>query len=93
MRDHPGVFDQTGGQRIRIRARTGSRCGKLVQRSLYLARIGNGLISDNGGSGLGGFLGVFRSGSCGIWPGFFSAAGIFFENFFVVKKFWFWKNS
>ena len=53
LQDPPGVFDQTGGRSIRIRARMGLRSGKPVQRSPQRARIGGGVISDNGGPGRG----------------------------------------
>jgi len=46
----PGVSHTTGGWRILIRALTGLRSGKVVQRGAYRGRIGDGV---NCGSGVG----------------------------------------
>jgi hypothetical protein len=93
----PGVFDQTGGRTIPIRARIGSRSGKLVQRSTYSARIGGRVITKKGGFGRGsragsaGWIGglariIFRTrAGPEIFPGKFRK--IFPENF-SKKKFW-----
>jgi len=55
--NYPGLFNQTKGRKIPIRARIGLHSGKLVQRSTYRARIGGGTDRDNEGSGAG-FYGV-----------------------------------
>jgi hypothetical protein len=83
MQNTPGVFDQTGGRMIPIRARIGLRSGKLVQRSTYRARIGGGVIMKKGVLG-GGEREALYGVEWGGWPGLFfvRVAGEFFrENF------------
>ena len=48
LQNPPGVFDQTEGRRIRIRALIVPRSGKEVQRSTYRARIQGGLNPETG---------------------------------------------
>lgn len=87
MRDHPGVFYQTGGRRVRIRALIWLRSGKPVQRSPQRARIGNGVDRKKGGPGRGVPGRVHVAGVGEEFGRFFLPhRKIFFENFFVEKK-------
>jgi len=47
----PGVFEQTGGRRVLIRANRGPRSGKMGNRSPQKARIGMAWIADLRGGG------------------------------------------
>ncbi len=86
----PGVFDETGGCRIPIRARIGLRSRKVGNRGTYRGRIGDGPDREKwvpGGSILRGFT-VWKMGCCVpdfsfCRPGKFPK---FFVNFFGCGK-------
>ena len=78
-RHPPGVFDQTGGRTIRIRALSGPRSGKVVQRSPLRARIPGGVNLKIGGFWEGVSRRVLRGSRGGIWSRIFP---VLFRNFF-----------
>jgi hypothetical protein len=69
MMKYPGLFDQTGGRTIPIRALIGLRFPEMSKRSPYKARIGDGVDREKGGSGLGVPGGVLWRGMVEGLPG------------------------
>ena len=84
----PGVFHQTGGRSIPNRARIRLHSGKVVQRSSYRGRIGDGLNPGNRGIQEVVFRGVLGREWWGLWCPNFGVAGpdFFWKRF--VKRFW-----